>query len=131
MLRLSMCPATRVTVTLKVRSKFWVEQAGELVLSDWRIDLLEAIEATGSLAAASTRLNVPYRVAWGKIKQIERRLGYRLIKGQTGGPSGGSTQLTPEGNDLLIRYRRFQAGLPELIQRRFDEEFGLYEPEPS
>ncbi|HZB94932.1 MAG TPA: hypothetical protein VE268_03135 [Herpetosiphonaceae bacterium] len=60
---------------LTVRSKFWVEQAGELVLSDWRIELLEAIDDTGSLTAGCARLNVAYRVGWGKIKEIERRLG--------------------------------------------------------
>lgn len=115
-------------MTLTIRSKFWVEQAGELVLSDWRIELLEAIDATGSLAAAAAQRNVPYRVAWGKLKQIERRLGYALIKGHSGGASGGSTELTPEAKELLMRYRRFQSGLPELIQQRFEAEFGQDEP---
>lgn len=115
-------------MTLTVHSKIWVEQAGELVLSDWRIELLEAIDATGSLSAAAALLDVPYRVAWGKIKQIERRLGYPLIKGHSGGASGGSTTITPEGRELALRYRRFQAGLPELIQQRFEEEFGRDEP---
>ncbi len=108
---------------LTIKSKFWIEEDGELVLSDWRADLLEAIDATGSLAAAATRLNVPYRVAWGKLKEIEERLGFPLLQSQSGGATGGSTRLTEQGRRLIARYRRFQAGLPELIQRRFDEEF--------
>lgn len=111
-------------MTLTVHVKFWVEQAGELVLSDWRIALLEAIDATGSLAAAAAQLDVPYRVAWGKLKQIEQRLGYALLEGHSGGVSGGSTLLTARGKELVLRYRRFQSGLPEIIQRRFEEEFG-------
>lgn len=111
-------------MALKVRSKFWVEQDGELVLSDWRVDLLEAIEETGSLAAACTRMDVAYRVGWGKLKEIERRLGISLLESRTGGADGGATQLTAEARDLVRRFRRFQAGLPELIQRRFEEEFG-------
>ena len=109
---------------LKVRSKCWVELDGELVLSDWRVELLEAVEATGSLVAACARMGVAYRVAWGKIKQIERRLGFALLQGHAGGPAGGSTELTERGRQLVARYRRFQAGLPELIERRFAEEFG-------
>ncbi len=109
---------------LTVRSKFWFERDGELVLSDWRVALLEAIEATGSLSAASTRLNVPYRVAWGKLKQIEKRLGVALLQSQSGGSAGGSTQLTAEARDLVARFRRFEAGLPELIQQHFEREFG-------
>ena len=108
---------------LTIRSKFWIEDEGELVFSDWRAELLEAIQTTGSLAAAAAQLNVPYRVAWGKLKQIEDRLGFPLLQSQSGGASGGSTQLTERGRALVSRYRRFQAGLPELIQRRFEEEF--------
>ncbi len=112
------------SMTLTIRSKFWVEQDGELVLSDWRIDLLQAIEETGSLSAACVRMNVAYRVGWGKIKEIERRLGIPLLHSRSGGTEGGSTQLTEQGRVLVARYRRFQAGLPELIRRRFEEEFG-------
>jgi molybdate transport system regulatory protein len=111
-------------MTLTIRSKFWVEQNGELVLSDWRVELLEVIEETGSLAAASTRLDVPYRVAWGKIKEIEARLGIALLESRTGGATGGSTRLTEAGQTLVARYRRFQQGLPDLIRQRFEEEFG-------
>jgi hypothetical protein len=51
------------------RSKVWLERGGQVVLSDWRVELLEAIEATGSLARAAERLDVPYRTAWYKLKE--------------------------------------------------------------
>lgn len=108
---------------LTIRSKFWIEQDGELVLSDWRVELLEAIQEAGSLAAASSKLNVPYRVAWGKIKEIEGRLGFPLLESKAGGVSGGSTQLTARGQELIARYRLFQTNLPDIIQQRFAEVF--------
>ena len=111
-------------MTLTIRSKFWVEQDGELVLSDWRVDLLQAVEETGSLSAACARMNVAYRVGWGKIKEIERRLGISLLDSRSGGTEGGSTKLTEQGRALVARYRRFQAGLPDLIRQRFEQEFG-------
>jgi molybdate transport system regulatory protein len=111
-------------VGLEIHSKFWVEREGELVLSDWRVRLLEAIDATGSLAAASAQLHVPYRVAWGKLKQIEKRLGFPLLHSHSGGAAGGSTRLTNEARDLVARYQRFRAGLPELVQQHFEAEFG-------
>jgi molybdate transport system regulatory protein len=110
---------------LEVRSKCWVEADGELALSDWRVDLLEAIDELGSLAAAAERFDVAYRVAWGKIKQIEGRLGYALLEGHSGGAGGGGTHLTPAGRDLVMRYNRFRTGLAELIEQRFSEEFDL------
>jgi hypothetical protein len=51
------------------RSKVWLERGGQVVLSAWRVELLEAIEATGSLARAAERLDVPYRTAWYKLKE--------------------------------------------------------------
>jgi molybdate transport repressor ModE-like protein len=47
-----------------------------------------------------------------------------LLDSRTGGADGGSTQLTDEARDLVARYRRFRAGLLELIRQRFEEEFG-------
>ncbi len=108
---------------LKVHSKCWVELDGALVLSDWRVDLLMAVDQLGSLAAAAARFDVAYRVAWGKIKEIETRLGYPLLQAHSGGTGGGGTQLTPAGRDLVDRYNRFRAGLPGLIEQRFAAEF--------
>jgi molybdate transport system regulatory protein len=111
-------------MSLQVRSKCWVERDGKLVLSDWRVDLLSAVDELGSLSAAAERNRIAYRVAWGKIKEIEARLGYALLEGHSGGAGGGGTQLTPQGRELVARYNRFRAGLVELIERRFVEEFG-------
>ncbi len=107
----------------QIRSKCWVELEGELILSDWRVDLLVAVDELGSLAAAAERFNVAYRVAWGKIKEIETRLGVALLEGHSGGVGGGGAQLTPAGRDLVARYNHFRTGLPELIERRFAEAF--------
>lgn len=110
---------------LQVRSKCWVERDGELVLSDWRVDLLQAVDELGSLAAAAERFDVAYRVAWGKIREIETRLGIPLLEGHSGGVGGGGTRLTPQGRELVARYNRFRAGLTELIEQRFAEAFEL------
>lgn len=68
-----------------VRSRCWVEQADQLFLSDWRVDLLMAVAELGSLSAAAQPLDVADRVAWGKIKEIETRLGYWLQGHSSGG----------------------------------------------
>jgi molybdate transport system regulatory protein len=108
---------------MEPRSKFWIEKDGELVFSDWRMDLLEAIEETGSLTGAAERLGVHYRRAWGKIKEMEERLGVRLIVTQSGGVGGGGTELTPQAQEYIRKYRKFRDGLRELVDRRFKEAF--------
>lgn len=108
---------------MEPRSKFWIEKDGELVFSDWRMDLLEAIEETGSLTGAAERLGVHYRRAWGKIKEMEERLGVKLIVTQSGGVGGGGTELTPQAQKYIRKYRRFRAGLRELVDLQFKEAF--------
>ena len=69
----------------RICSNFWVERNGEVVLSEWRVALLEAVAETGSISAAAARHGVHFRVAW--------------------------------------RFRRFTAGLQDMIERRFAEAF--------
>jgi molybdate transport system regulatory protein len=102
----------------------WLERGGRVVLSDWRVELLEAVEATGSLARAAERLEVPYRTAWYKLKEIERRLSVRLLETQSGGADGGGSQLTAEARQVVARFHRLNAGIDELIAERFRAEFG-------
>jgi len=60
----------------------------------------------------------------GKIKEIERNLGVRLVESEVGGLGGGQTRLTPEGEQLLARYRAFRAAAEADIRRDFAEAFG-------
>ena len=114
------------------RVKLWVERAGEVALSDWRVALLEAVDATGSLSAAARQVNVPYRTAWHKLRQIEASLGLKLLETHSGGAEGGRSQLTPNARALIAAFRDFGQGVQELIEERFDRYFeGIdYEPAP-
>jgi molybdate transport system regulatory protein len=108
---------------LEPRSKLWVERDGAVVLSDWRIELLEAIDRTGSLTKAAEEMRTPYRTAWQRLKETEERLGVRLVETQSGGAEGGGSVLTESGRDLVRRYRHFSEGLAELVDRRFRDAF--------
>ena len=107
----------------QVRSKIWIERDGEVVLSEWRVELLEAIDAHGSLSRAADALDVPYRTAWERVKAAESELGVRLVESESGGADGGGSRLTPEGRDLCRRFRRVSAGIQETVGRRFAQEF--------
>ena len=108
----------------RVRSKIWIECGSRVVLSEWRVDLLEAVAETGSLARAAEKLGVPYRTAWDRIKQTEERLGVRLLETESGGVEGGGSRLTEEARDLVGRFRRITTGVTELVERRFRAELG-------
>jgi len=108
---------------LVIRSKVWLERNDSVVLSDWRVDLLEAIDTHGSLRRAADQLNVPYRTAWDRVKATEAALGMRLLETESGGADGGSSQLTPQAREVCRRFRRVTSGIHEVVTRRFQTEF--------
>jgi len=115
---------TRKRRRLEPRTKVWLQQDGEPVFGDGKLVWLEAIEAGGSLKAAAAELGMSYRGLWGRLREMERRLGYRLVRRRAGGAGGGGAELTAEARDLMRRYRRFRQGINRHVDRRFAAEFG-------
>ncbi len=118
-----MNPGTRHRDAVQPRAKIWLERRGNVALSTWRVALLEAIEDSGSLASAAGRLNVPYRTAWYKLRGAEQELGVRLVETHSGGAGGGHTKLTPQGRDVVERFRRVTTGIERTVSERFAVEF--------
>ena len=71
---------------MRARANFWIEKDGKVVLSTWRVRLLEAVDETGSISAAASKMGVSYRRAWEKIHECEERLGEKLVETQVGRP---------------------------------------------
>ncbi len=109
---------------MEPRIKLWLEKDGRIVLSGYRVRLLRQIGETGSLAEAARRMGLSYRRAWGKIREIETNLGVRLVQSEAGGPGGGRTRLTPEGERVVSLYPRFEAAAEADLRRKFLEIFG-------
>lgn len=103
----------------------WLEIDGEVVLSLWRMRLLQAVADTGSITAAAEALGVPYRVAWQKIHEMEERLGQKLIETTIGGAQGGGARLTPTADDYLDRFERFAHDMERFVADAFAANFDL------
>lgn len=90
---------------MKLRCKLWMEKNGEQVFGEGIYRLLVFVDKHGSINKASQEENMSYRQAWGKIKQIEDRLGVKLLHRRIGGKSGGGAELTREGKKLVKIYK--------------------------
>lgn len=108
---------------MQPRANFWIEKNGKVVLSRWRVRLLEAIRDTGSISAAASKMGVSYRRAWEKIHECEERLGVKLVDTQTGGEGGGGSTLTPQADDYVRRFYEFTTGLDEMVSQRYRDAF--------
>lgn len=108
---------------MQPRFNLWIERDGEVVLSSWRVRLLEEVERTGSITAAAAELEVPYRRAWEKLHEMEERLGKALVETEVGGEGGGGAKLSPVAKELIQRFHVFAQGMEAEIEQRFKGAF--------
>ena len=101
--------------TAQLRGKLWVEIAGAIALTEPGADLLEQIEAFGSLSEAARRLGYSYRRAWMLLDAMNKQWPRSLVDTKIGGKSGGGAHLTDAGHRVLHAYRDLQVQLEHLL----------------
>ncbi len=109
---------------MQPKYNIWIEHDGKVVLSPWRVRLLEKIDELGSISSAAVALDLQYRRAWERVREIERELGAPVVITTVGGRKGGSATLTPDARDAIQRFRSFTKGLEAEVTRRFTEAYG-------
>jgi molybdate transport system regulatory protein len=81
-----------------------------------KIDLLEAIERTGSISAAGRALGMSYRRAWLLVDELGRLFSRPVVVASAGGAHGGGARLTDFGLALIGAYRRIEARTAQAIR---------------
>lgn len=74
-------------------------------LGPGKVALLEAIERTGSIAAAGREFGMSYRRAWLLTDEVNRTFDKPLVEARGGGRNGGGAALTERGREIVALYR--------------------------
>ncbi|MGD0645463.1 MAG: molybdenum-binding protein [Candidatus Bathyarchaeia archaeon] len=94
-----------------------VNEKKEAVLGDGLAELLEEVDKYHSILETAEYLGMSYRYALHRITLAEEWLGQLLvIRVRGGAKSGGSSEVTDFGKELVARYRRFQARLDVVLK---------------
>lgn len=105
----------------ELRARLWVEtDSGQAALTEAGADLLEQIEASGSLSEAARKLRFSYRRAWMLLDGMNRHWDAPLVSTQVGGRRGGGAALTELGRRVLRAYRDLQIQLEHLLDAQRD-----------
>jgi len=108
---------------MEIKVKFWIENKGEVVLGGGKTAFLLAVDHFGSIQRAAEEFGMSYRHAWGAIKKIEQRAGFRIMDTKIGGRNGGA-KLTPKGKALVKAMDALFKDLQTTVGKRFRQKLG-------
>lgn len=74
-----------------------------------RLDLLQAIEITGSISQSAKKIGMTYKAAWDAVDIMNNLAGTPLVRCQHGGKGGGGATLTQTGSQIVRTYERLLA----------------------
>lgn len=106
---------------LQLRSSQWVtDGSGNIVIGKGRMELLEHIDATGSINQAAKAMKMSYKAAWSKLKATEAHLNTKIVLAD----KKEGTHLTPEGRELLDKFRALRKECLSADDKIFSKIFG-------
>lgn len=88
-----------------LRLRLRLRRGTGLVIGPGRADLLEAIQETGSIAAAGRKMGMSYKRAWELVDSLNTTFRAPLVASAKGGAGGGGARLTELGTQVLAAYR--------------------------
>src|SRR5437867_462581 len=91
----------------EAKPRWRIVRRGTIALGPGKADLLEAIDATGSISAAAKRLGMSYRRAWVLVATMNAE--FRLPLVATFARRSAGAALTPDGSRVLRLYRRIES----------------------
>jgi molybdate transport repressor ModE-like protein len=107
---------------MEIKAKFWIENNGEAVLGGGKAALLLTVDRLGSIQRAAEEFGMSYRHAWGAIRKIEQRAGFKMLERKLGRKDGGA-RLTPEGKEFIGEVDSLLRDLQAIVEKRFKQKF--------
>lgn len=85
----------------KVNAGIEILKGDKIFLNARRIELLRQVRLTGSILAASKKIEMSYQMAWTYIKEINSLSPLPVVVQQRGGINGGGAKLTKYGLTII------------------------------
>lgn len=98
---------------MKIKHKIWFEAHGLTIFGPGRDIVFKQIDECHSLNSAAKKLNISYRLAWGKIKVAEERLGIQLVEVNQG---ENKMHLTKDARELLAIFDDLEKEITPILR---------------
>ncbi len=97
--------AAPASPNISLRIRFLDDRA----LGPGKVQLLELIDTTGSISAASRAMEMSYPRAWKLVEELNTAFCAPLVVTHIGGVQRGGATVTALGRDVVRRYRAIEA----------------------
>ena len=100
----------------QLEGEIWFVDGASNRLALEQVELLRAIEETGSISAAAVTAGISYKTAWDRLERLNNLSQRPLVERVSGGTKGGGTQLTPYGEKILKGFDQLKAQHHEFMR---------------
>ena len=110
-------PRRPVGSSVKITPRFRVLFRDEIALGPGKVELLKAIQATGSIRQAASHVGMSYMRAWLLIRTMNRCFRQPVVLSERGGATRGGATLTETGTAAIKLYDRLEADSLAITQK--------------
>ncbi len=103
-------------IKYNVSFRIWLYAGEDKFLGIGRVELLERIKASGSIANAAKEMKMSYRQAWQMVAEMNERSSSPLVEKQLGGKSGGGAIVTKVGIQAIETFHTLENKVRQFIE---------------
>ena len=101
----------------EIRLRCWIDVDGTKFFGPGRLELLQEIERSGSIASAAKAMGMSYKKAWAMVEEMNTRGSRPYVLTQKGGSKGGGTQITNAGKRVIKAYTELVHKLDDVVAK--------------
>jgi molybdate transport system regulatory protein len=109
------------TGLVSIRPRFRVNCGDDVALGPGKVELLEGIADTGSIAEAARRMGMSYMRAWMLVRTMNACFKEPIVIALRGGPKHGGAALTKTGVTALAIYKQMEAASLKAVRPQIEK----------
>ena len=106
---------------LNVAFRIWFLADEEKFFGKGRVELLERIKRTGSIANAAKGMRMSYRQAWQMVTEMNEHSQTPFVEKKLGGKGGGGATVTAAGEKAIYIFHKFEDDVRKFIHEKSKE----------